>query len=236
MDNLANLPWIPESWAAALQLDLLGRLLLASLLGGVIGIEREVSGKPAGLRTNLLICVGSALFTALSIEVAALGGDPGIRSDPGRIAAQIVSGIGFLGAGSILHSRGRITGLTTAATIWVVAAVGMAVGARAYVAAVGTTALVVLSLVLLVRLERFTRSHRRVSRRYTLRLDADPGLLAEVEEAFRSARMQVRTEVVDKGERRFEATLRASGPVPRHDEVAGRLLADPRIHRLSQRG
>ncbi|MBA2245639.1 MAG: MgtC/SapB family protein, partial [Gemmatimonadetes bacterium] len=116
------------------QLALLGRLLLAAVLGGVIGLERELSGKPAGLRTNLLICVGAALLMDLSIAVAALANLPNeqagaiFRADPARIAAQIVSGIGFLGAGTILQARGNIIGLTTAATIWVVAAIGMAVG------------------------------------------------------------------------------------------------------------
>jgi putative Mg2+ transporter-C (MgtC) family protein len=137
--------------AGALRLDLLGRLLLAALLGGLVGLEREWSGKPAGLRTNLLICVGAALLTQLSFTVARSG--IGTVSDPARIAAQIVSGIGFLGAGTIIQSRVGVTGLTTAATLWVVAAIGMAVGAGAYVEAVGATALVVAALLVLGRLE-----------------------------------------------------------------------------------
>ena len=121
-----------QSWAAArdaFALDLLGELLLATLLGGVIGWERDASGKPAGLRTNILICVGSALLTDLSIGFAQFVGG-GVASDPARITAQIVSGIGFLGAGTILKARGTVIGLTTAATLWVVAAIGMTVGGR----------------------------------------------------------------------------------------------------------
>ena len=128
--------------AEALRLSVLGKLLLATLLGGAIGLERELAGKPAGLRTNILICVGAALFTQLSVDIARIGFTPDGRpyGDTTRIAAQIVSGIGFLGAGAILHGQGAVVGLTTAATIWVVAAIGAAVGAGAYVDALGATA------------------------------------------------------------------------------------------------
>ena len=104
-------------------IQLLLRLLLAAGLGGAIGLEREIRRKPAGLRTNILIAVGSALFTALSIQIARAGGTPDC------IAAQIVTGIGFLGAGAILRSEHHVQGMTTAATIWVNSAVGMAAGA-----------------------------------------------------------------------------------------------------------
>jgi putative Mg2+ transporter-C (MgtC) family protein len=117
-------------------LELLLQLSLAVLLGGAIGLEREISGKPAGLRTNILICVGAVLFTTLSMKMS-LG-----RGDPARVAAQILPGVGFIGAGTILHMRGSVTGLTSAATIWVVAAIGMALGAAAYMEALGTALLV----------------------------------------------------------------------------------------------
>jgi putative Mg2+ transporter-C (MgtC) family protein len=133
-------------------LSLLARLGLAAGLGGVVGLERELSGKPAGLRTNLLICVGAALLTDLSLVVAGRA-QAGMNADPARIAAQIVSGIGFLGAGTIIQARGGIMGLTTAATLWVVAAIGMAAGAGAYAEAVGTTVVVMVVLVLLGRVE-----------------------------------------------------------------------------------
>src|ERR1051325_4663641 len=117
------------------------KLILAAILGGIIGIEREFRDKPAGLRTNILICVGSTLFMSISTKVAQLLG-----GDPTRIAAQIISGIGFLGAGAVLHAHGFVLGLTTAATIWVVAGVGMALGSGMYGTAVGATVLAVVTL------------------------------------------------------------------------------------------
>jgi len=117
------------------------RLVLAAFLGGAIGLEREVKHKPAGLRTNLFICVGAALFTLLSDRLAA-----GYGGDHTRIAAQIIPGIGFIGAGSILHARGSVTGLTTAATLFVVASIGMAVGGGLYVTAIIATIVVAIAL------------------------------------------------------------------------------------------
>jgi putative Mg2+ transporter-C (MgtC) family protein len=106
------------------------RLLLACGLGGLIGLERELKHKSAGVRTNLLICMGSAFFTLLS---PVLAGD--IGTNKGQVASNIVQGIGFLGAGLILHNRSRVSGLASAASIWVVASIGMACGAGLYVAA-----------------------------------------------------------------------------------------------------
>jgi putative Mg2+ transporter-C (MgtC) family protein len=161
--------------AAAMRLSVLGKLLLATLLGGAIGLEREMAGKPAGLRTNILICVGAALFMQLSIDVAEIGfsADGHPFGDTTRIAAQIVSGIGFLGAGAILHGEGAVVGLTTAATIWVVAAVGAAVGAGAYVDALGSTVLIMLVLVGLRPLERRLLAKRR---RVHVTLRVKPGM------------------------------------------------------------
>jgi putative Mg2+ transporter-C (MgtC) family protein len=121
-------------------------LMLAAVLGGIIGIEREFKRRPAGLRTNMFICFGSALFTILSQELAGSG------SDMTRIASQIIPGIGFIGAGSILRSKVSVTGLTTAATIFVVAAVGMACGGGQYLLAGFSTIMIVLALIVLGRL------------------------------------------------------------------------------------
>jgi putative Mg2+ transporter-C (MgtC) family protein len=125
----------------------IARLLLAAILGGLIGLERELKHRAAGLRTNMFICFGAALFTLLSHGLAA---EP---SDYTRIAAQIIPCIGFIGAGSILHMRGLTTGLTTAATLFVVASVGMAVGGGLYVTAMFATGLVLLALFLLGHFE-----------------------------------------------------------------------------------
>jgi putative Mg2+ transporter-C (MgtC) family protein len=126
------------------------RLVLAAILGGVIGLERELKHRPAGLRTNMFICIGSAMFTILSDQLA-----PKFSGDHTRIAAQIIAGIGFIGAGSILHSRGElVTGLTTAATLFVVASIGMAVGGGLYLTAVFATGIVVIFLFALGGMER----------------------------------------------------------------------------------
>ena len=137
------------------------RLVLAVVLGGIIGLEREFRDKPAGLRTNILICVGSTLFMSLSTRVAQIVG-----GDPTRIAAQIISGVGFLGAGVVLHSHGFVLGLTTAATIWVVAGVGMALGSGMYGVAVFVTAMSLVTLYLLSYAE--DRIQGRMSYSYAL--------------------------------------------------------------------
>ena len=136
------------SIGAQAQAELLLRLVVALVLGALIGLERERRGHAAGFRTMAMVSVGSCLFTLVGAEL--FGGD---RTDPTRIAAQVVTGIGFLGAGAILREQGTIRGLTTAATIWVVAAIGMAAGFGAYVLAAGCTALVLVGLIVM----RFVR-------------------------------------------------------------------------------
>lgn len=130
-------------------LDLTLRLLLAAALGAAIGLERELRRKPAGLRTNILIAIGAALFTMLSLEMREAG------ATPDRIAAQVVTGIGFLGAGAILRSGHSIHGMTTAATIWVNAAIGMAAGAGEYQIAAAATLVTLVVLWLLPPIEGF---------------------------------------------------------------------------------
>jgi putative Mg2+ transporter-C (MgtC) family protein len=133
-------------------LDIFVRLAIAALLGASTGLEREYRHKPAGLRTNILIALGSALFALVSIQFAGSGGS----SD--RVAAQIVTGVGFLGAGAIMRSGAQVRGLTTAASIWVNAGIGMAAGAGLFVVAIGGAVftLAVLTLVGIVE-ERFDR-------------------------------------------------------------------------------
>jgi putative Mg2+ transporter-C (MgtC) family protein len=137
-----------QEMASGLVSSSLIRLVLAGILGGIIGFERELRHRPAGLRTNMFICFGSALFTILSdaLAVEHIG-------DHTRIAAQIIPGIGFIGAGSILHARGLTTGLTTAATLFVVASVGMAAGGGLYLTAIFSTGVVILALFTLGHLE-----------------------------------------------------------------------------------
>jgi putative Mg2+ transporter-C (MgtC) family protein len=141
--------------SSSLLLSVLPGVLLrggvAVLCGGVIGLERERRGKPAGFRTNILICLGAALYMLVGELVATAQKTPGL--DPTRIAAQVVSGIGFLGAGTIVHSRGAVLGLTSAATIWVVAGIGLLIGAGFPSLGLLATLLVVLTLELLSRVE-----------------------------------------------------------------------------------
>jgi putative Mg2+ transporter-C (MgtC) family protein len=147
-----------QSSAAGTVSAVLQRLIVAAALGGAIGLEREMKHRPAGLRTNMFICFGASMFTMLSALLAGAG------QDQTRIAAQIVAGIGFIGAGSILHSRGGVQGVTTAATIFVVAAIGMCAGAGLMIPAAVATLLVLFGLVILGLLERhvFVRPYAAV--------------------------------------------------------------------------
>ncbi len=164
------------------------KLGLAVLLGGAVGLEREASDKPAGLRTHILICLGSALMMILSIRVAQ---DFAVTAaDPGRIAQGVITGIGFLGAGTILHSRGGVTGLTTAATTWAVAGVGLALGSGFYLLA---AAAAILILAVLWVLGRAAHDRPNGKGRATFRVVCDgpaDGLKA-VREAIESRRCPI---------------------------------------------
>ncbi|MEW5937593.1 MAG: MgtC/SapB family protein [Candidatus Thermoplasmatota archaeon] len=142
--------------------DFLPKVVLAILCGSLLGIERELKEKPAGLRTYLLITIGACLFQIIGTEISKswLG-----AADPGRVAAQVVTGIGFLGAGAIIQSKGEVRGLTTAATIWFAAGVGVAVGAALYILAVFVTLVAVAALVLLRKLERALGTKGRMNYR-----------------------------------------------------------------------
>lgn len=132
-------------------IDILLKLVLAIALGGLIGLEREASQKPAGFRTNILVCVGSAMMMSLAAGLVAAKGGTG--DSLLRMAAGVVTGIGFLGAGTIIHARGMVVGLTTASTLWVVAGLGLVIGSGYYVPAVLLTALIMFTLILFRRIE-----------------------------------------------------------------------------------
>lgn len=206
---------------AALRLDLLLKLGLAVLLGGVIGLEREISGKPAGLRTNILICVGAALLTDVSITIVR-GPTGAYIGDPSRLAAQIITGIGFIGAGTIMQASGTITGLTSAATIWVVCAIGITVGAGFYLEAVGAGLVVALVLSGLGTLEHRLRRARRV---LSCTVRARPGFPPEELNGLLGANgIRILGErVYDHAEDRvFE--LKLSGPARQYDIITEKLL------------
>jgi putative Mg2+ transporter-C (MgtC) family protein len=203
----------------AFRLDLALKLALAVVAGGAIGFERQIAGKPAGLRTNILICLGSALLMDLSINVATAGGRVG---DPARLAAQVVTGIGFIGAGTIMQARGAITGLTSAATIWVVAAIGLTVGAGFYLEARGATAMVMLVLAGLGNVEhRLLRARRTMSATIRTR----PGVTLEwLRKALAMDGVQItKSEIYDHEEDRvFE--LRIAGPARQFEIARTQLL------------
>lgn len=136
----------------------IGKLLIAAVLGGIIGWERERRGRPAGLRTHILVCIGVTLMMVVSEHIfhryKTFAADSIIRVDPARIAAQVVTGIGFLGAGTIMRFKTTVRGLTTAASLWVVAGIGLAVGSSCYVPALLTTFLALFALFFLPLFER----------------------------------------------------------------------------------
>ena len=208
-----------------LPLDLLGRLALAVLLGGIVGVERELSGKPAGLRTNILICLGSALLMDLSITIGIVDGER--VGDPARIAAQVVSGIGFLGAGTIMQARGEVVGLTTAATIWVVAAIGLAVGADHRAEAIAAALLVTLVLTALSWLERWMLSFRRVvSGTIQMRRDAR---FEEISPIFRQSRIGIQSKKVTEEAEGLVYRLQLVGPSRQYDRLAEELMHRPEV-------
>lgn len=148
----------------SLELDITVKLLLAALAGGLVGLEREMHGRPAGLRTNLLVAVGSCVMVIVSeafyLKYGMFGADTALRLDPSRVAAQIVTGIGFIGAGVILKEGASVRGLTTAASLWTVAGLGMAFGMGFYSLGIIATLLVLVSLTFLKKLDPIIRKDR----------------------------------------------------------------------------
>ena len=203
-----------------LRLDLLIKLALAVLLGGIIGFEREVSGKPAGLRTNILICLGATLLMDISIRIGLVDGHR--IGDPGRIAAQVVTGVGFIGAGTIMQGSGVVTGLTSAATIWVVAAIGLALGGGYYVEGLGAALMVTFVLSALGRFEVYVRRlRRRVTATIRTRLGTTQEALAD---ALRSYGILIENARIydHSDDRTFEVKL--AGPSRMFDIAEGELL------------
>ena len=193
--------------------DLVLRLLLAGTLAGILGGERELTDQPAGFRTHILVGLGAALFTIISAygfqTVVANGAQQGVQADPTRIASQIVVGIGFLGGGAIIKYGASIRGLTTAASLWVTAAVGTAVGIGELVLGTATAGITLVALVGLRPLRRFLRRYRRDRDEYVIDASREidlPGLLTRIrdmgaaietvriaeEGSERSIRLQVR--------------------------------------------
>jgi putative Mg2+ transporter-C (MgtC) family protein len=167
-------------------LETLGKLAAAVGLGGVIGLERETHHRPAGFRTHMVVCLGACLFMLVSLKIGEL--DPG-STDRSRIASQVVPGIGFLGAGTILKTGFNVKGLTTAACLWTAAAIGLAVGAGYWSAALFTTGLTLVAIFALRGVERRVAGGERL--KLMIQVQNRPGMLATVEEALRQGKADV---------------------------------------------
>ncbi|WP_175717821.1 MgtC/SapB family protein [Burkholderia anthina] len=181
-------------------MELLGRLLLAALLGSIVGLERERLNWAAGLRTHMLVCVGSALVMLVStFGFEDVRGQSGVVLDPSRVAAQVVSGIGFLGAGSILLRGEVVRGLTTAASLWAVAGLGLAAGGGMYVASIGATAIVLAILAGVKPLERRFIAQRQ---QRTLRLVVERGglTLGTLHDTLGTGRIRVKRFIVQQSD------------------------------------
>jgi putative Mg2+ transporter-C (MgtC) family protein len=197
------------------------RLVVAAILGGLIGLEREIHHKPAGLRTNLFICFGAALYTILSWKLAS--DYPG---DHTRIAAQIIPGIGFIGAGSILHARGGVSGLTTAATMFVVASIGMACGGGLYGTAIFATMTLLLALVVLGVVEKRFNLKELVML-YEVRGQSAEGLIAAVNGALERDRKIMQSVQIGRSDGHFRVQFTVEGTNTQQQELLKRLREIP---------
>jgi putative Mg2+ transporter-C (MgtC) family protein len=202
------------------------RLVLAAILGGIIGLERESKHKAAGLRTNMFICFGSAMFTILSERLA---GDFG--GDHTRIAAQIIPGIGFIGAGSILHSKAGVTGVTTAATIFVVASIGMAAGGGLMLPALFATLLLLVSLHFLGFLE--TRLNLKpVPMSYDVRGENGDELVSAVNGILEEERRSMQTVQLARVDGDHRMVFRVDAMRSEHNEIMAKLRQSTAIKRI----
>jgi putative Mg2+ transporter-C (MgtC) family protein len=199
------------------------RLLAATASGALVGFERELHDKPAGFRTNILICVGACLFTLLSILMV---GDQ--FSDRTRVAAQIVTGVGFLGAGAIVQFKGNVLGLTTAATIWVVASIGMAYGAGEVALGTIVTLLVTAVLFGLSYAEQSIATWRTTAK-FKLRVQPSLSAADELRQKIEASGVQMRGWMITKFEQGFTVRISISGPRRELEKLQAQLIADPRV-------
>jgi putative Mg2+ transporter-C (MgtC) family protein len=202
------------------------RLGVALLIGGIIGAERERHKKAVGLRTLILISVGSCIFTILSIRISVMWG-----GEAPRIAAQIVSGIGFLGAGVILEERGRLVGLTTAATIWLTAALGMAVGAGEYILAVGGTVISIIVLILFTRFEEHLNMASE-ARLYRITTKTSWDKYKDLKSLIKDNHLSIESHKQEKDEKEMVCTFEVYGLTKHHDKLVQKFLNDKEIKEL----
>lgn len=199
---------------------LLLRLLLVIIVGGSIGAEREYRNKSAGFRTMILICLGSFLFTTFSIAIG--------NSDNDRIAANIVTGIGFIGAGVIFRSGTSINGITTAASIWIVAALGMGIADGYYLLVISATALVLLSLLLFLYVERWMDRINQ-ARYYKITYRYTPELLPQIEKKIATYNLHIKRLKQRKSADTITGTWQLTGSKKAHKRFTEHMLQDTSI-------
>ncbi|NML21056.1 MgtC/SapB family protein [Pseudoflavitalea sp. G-6-1-2] len=199
------------------------RLLIAMAIGFALGIEREHRDKSAGLRTLILICMGSCLFMIVSLSLT--GGTPD------RIASNIVTGIGFIGAGVIFKSEVRVNGITTAAAIWATAALGMTVGAGLYLASVIAAAMMLLVLAFFIRFETLIATINK-ERIYTIVCKYEPGVITHYESLMTRCLLKFELEKRSKTDGMIQCSWRVQGSKKNQEKLVEALLADPEVRRF----
>lgn len=216
---------------APADIEMAGKLGLAALLGGLVGLERELHSQPAGLRTHMIVALGSCLIMLVSIHMAGTGPN---KSDPGRIAAQVVAGVGFLGAGAIMRSGLSVRGLTTAACLWTVAAIGLAVGSNYWRAAVVTTVLTLVATVVFQKIERrFTKG--RSFRRFVVHAKDSAVLVSRLEEVMARSGIGVREVDLQRDlvEKKLQVSITATCPENADiDKLSRELSALPDVEKV----
>ena len=205
--------------------DIWIKILLSLILGGTLGMERQYHDKPAGFATNCLICLGAMLFTVMSIIMGAAGGDPG------RIAAQIVTGVGFIGAGSILRDGNKISGLTTAANVWLVAAIGMAIGYEQYIWAAACAAAILLVQLGLRKTLHFIETIKRYD---TFFVTCDPSweVVNQIITQIEKQNVSILKTEVSKQDNYFHVSLVAACTGHDFQKITKELLEMPSVHSL----
>lgn len=199
---------------------LIFRLLLVIVISGLIGAEREYRSKSAGFRTMILICLGSFLFTTFSIYIT--------DNSPDRIASNIVTGIGFIGAGVIFQSENRINGITTAATIWAVAALGMGIAAGQYLLVILSTIIILAALFLLTKLEKWIDFENQ-SRTYKIVSAYHPNLMQKYEQLFHDCQLHFKTLKKNKRGDDIIGSWLVNGKEKNHKKLADQILHDPTV-------
>jgi putative Mg2+ transporter-C (MgtC) family protein len=197
------------------------KIFLAILIGFLIGGEREFRDKAAGVRTNIFICVGSTLFTMLSIRIAGY-------NDPGRIAANIVSGIGFLGAGVIMRDRGKVTGLTTASTIWVVAALGMGIGSGEIILS-SLASLVILTVLLIFPVFDKVLGNFRQTRNYSITFTLEDQEALQVVDILKKSELFIKNFSQQRNDGKVICSWEAYGSPKKQQSLSEKLFVDTRI-------